>query len=365
MSRYEIGILGGGQLARMTIQAAQRMGLRCLCLDPNSDSPAGQITDCLVGKLEDPEKIAQVADNCHRVTLENEFIPGWAIRAGFEIAKRPLEALIPSVESLEIVQDKLRQRRVLAEAGLPVPRAFEIGAEEPRFPCVLKSRFGGYDGKGVFVANTRNEMENWLSTRNPEDWYVEEFVPFAREVAAMVYIDSGGSGTFPTVETVQRENVCDLVFPAVHDHGSTALAAARALNSNGLFGVEMFELPDGSVSINEIAPRPHNTGHYTLDWGGVSQFEQHVRLIMGLPTAVPEGRAVCMVNILGQSDNDDFMAGTRAALEAVPSAHVHWYGKRKSRHGRKMGHINVVGDGDIVQLALDARAAFYSAASVG
>lgn len=363
MSRYDIGILGGGQLARMSIQAAQRMGLRCLCLDPEADCPAGQISDCVVGRLDDPDRIAEIADKCGRVTLENEFIPGTAIRAGFALAKRSLDFLIPSVESLEIVQDKLLQRRVLAEAGLPVPVAFEVAAVEPSFPCVLKARFGGYDGKGVYVANSQHDMDQWLSTRDPDAWYVEDFVPFAREVASMVFIDERGSGAFPTMETVQKDNVCDLVFPCDSDCSSIAIEAAMALGSRGLFGVEMFQLQDGGVLINEIAPRPHNTGHYTLDWGGISQFEQHVRLTMGLAIAIPAGSQTCMANLLGQGDSDDFIAGTKAALEAVPDAHVHWYGKRRSRMGRKMGHINVVEEGDIVARAIAARKAFYSAAS--
>lgn len=365
MSRYEIGILGGGQLARMTIQAAQRMGLRCICLDPDENCPAGQIADCVVTSLDDIDGIAELARQCHRVTLENEFIPGSAIRAGFALAGKDLDHLRPSVESLEIVQDKLHQRRVLADAGLQVPRAFEVGSSDASFPCVLKSRFGGYDGKGVFVASSPNEMEEWLSSRNDRDWYVEDYVPFCRELAAMVFIDERGAGAFPTMETVQTDNVCDLVFPSGTDCSSTAIEAAKALSSPGLFGVEMFELSDGRVLINEIAPRPHNTGHYTLDWGGISQFEQHVRITLGMPAAKASGQPTCMANLLGQGDEDDFVAGTRAALAAVVDAHVHWYGKRKSRRGRKMGHINVTGHGDIVERARAARAAFYSAASAG
>ena len=143
------------------------------------------------------------------------------------------------------------------------------------------------------------------------------------------------------METIQSKHVCDLVFPSGVDASEIAMAAVEAVKGRGLFGVEMFELESGEILINELAPRPHNTGHYTLDWGGVSQFEQHVRLSMGYPLSSPEGRETCMANLLGQEGAGDFRTGLTAALED-PRVHVHWYGKAEAKPGRKMGHVTRV-----------------------
>jgi phosphoribosylaminoimidazole carboxylase (NCAIR synthetase) len=142
------------------------------------------------------------------------------------------------------------------------------------------------------------------------------------------------------METVQSNHVCDLVYPCSADGSSVAIAAVNAVGGQGLFGVELFELEDGQILVNEIAPRPHNTGHYTLDWGGVSQFEQHVRLVSGLPLGDAQGGHVCMANLLGQDGAGDVRRAVAAALED-PTVHFHWYGKAESRPGRKMGHLNI------------------------
>jgi 5-(carboxyamino)imidazole ribonucleotide synthase len=225
---------------------------------------------------------------------------------------------------------------------------------------VLKARFGGYDGKGTRYAKTPDELNSYRDLWGNGGWLAESFVPFRRELAAMVCIAESGTVAFPTMETVQSNHVCDVVFPCDVDASAIAIAAVEAVQGRGLFGVEMFELDDGSVLINELAPRPHNTGHYTLDWGGVSQFEQHVRLTMNLPIAQPIGEFTCMANLLGQSDDDDFRAGIRAALSEDAQVHVHWYGKTESRKGRKMGHLNAVGN-DNVERAKRARDRFYGA----
>ncbi len=361
MNRFDIGFLGGGQLARMSIQAAQRMGLSCLSLDPGLDTPASQIAPAIVGALHDPAKIAELANQCDHVTLENEFIPADAIReAGFDLGK-----LLPGVDSLATIQDKLRQREAMAQAGVPSPAAVELVEPESAiqaigFPMVIKARFGGYDGKGTRYARNLAELEEFRNLWEPGGWLAEKFVPFRRELAAMVFIDKHNRGAFPTMETIQTNHVCDLVFPSGVDAAELAIAAVEAVGGQGLFGVEMFELESGEILINELAPRPHNTGHYTLDWGGVSQFEQHVRLCMGLPLGSPEGRATCMANLLGQAGAGDFRFGLAAALED-PGVHGHWFGKAESKPGRKMGHLNVTGGENLVERARLARDRFYSA----
>ncbi len=363
---YDIGFLGGGQLARMSIQAAQRMGFRCLSLDPGKDTPASQVAPALQGSLDDPMAIAQLFGNCERVTLENEFTPTAGILAGLTFAGRSLTELAFDFEALGTIQDKLGQREAFARNGVPSPRAVAIEGEgeaakaEIGFPMVLKARFGGYDGRGTRYARNESEFEDHRGFWEPGGWLAEEFVSFRRELAAMVYLSPQGDGAFPTMETVQTNHVCDLVFPSGIDASEVAIAAVRAVGTFGLFGVELFETADGQVVVNEIAPRPHNTGHYTLDWGGVSQFEQHVRLTMGLPPIEPSGGPVCMANLLGQEGAGDWREGLRAALSEDPEVRVHWYGKAESRPGRKMGHLNVPGD-DCVERAKKARERFYDA----
>ncbi|MEA2552052.1 MAG: 5-(carboxyamino)imidazole ribonucleotide synthase [Fimbriimonadaceae bacterium] len=365
--RFDIGFLGGGQLARMSIQAAQRMGLKCISLDPGEQTPASELAPAIVGDLNDPDKIAELARQSDRLALENEFIPAVALREGLKKAGVPETSLIPEIDTLATIQDKLLQRQALLSASVPSPNAVPIEADGSQaisqigFPMVLKARFGGYDGRGTRYARTMEEFQSHAHLWEKGGWMAESFVPFRRELAAMVFIDrQGKAGCFPTMETVQTNHVCDLVFPAGVDASETAIAAVRAVNGHGLFGVEMFELEDGSVQINELAPRPHNTGHYTLDWGGVSQFEQHVRLVMDLPTVQPSGQDTCMANLLGEERAGDYRNGLRAALKAEREARVHWYGKAASRPGRKMGHINVVG-ADSVERAKRAREAFYAA----
>ena len=363
VQRFDIGFLGGGQLARMSIQAAQRMGLRCLSLDPGSDTPASQIAAAMVGKLNDPEKIADVLRRCDRVTLENEFILADDIEEACQLAKVPESRIVPGIGSLDTIQDKLRQRRALIKAGVPSPFAVALrddpadAIEKIGFPMMIKTRFGGYDGKGAKCIRTYQELEKNRPLWEGGDWLAEQFVPFQRELATMVYVSVQGTGCFPTMETVQVDHVCDLVFPSGTDASDIAIAAVHAVGGVGLYGVELFELEDGTIQVNEIAPRPHNTGHYTLDWGGVSQFEQHVRLVMGWPLDQPQGGEVCMANLFGRTPSGYHVKAIASALE-VPNVFFHWYGKAEAKPGRKMGHLNAVGEGCIAR-AKEARARFY------
>lgn len=365
--KADIGILGGGQLGRMSIHAAQRMGLRCVSLDAGEDTPASQVAPAIQGQLSDPEAIARLLSACEFATLENEFIPADALRNGMARAGFDPDRLTPRIETLALVQDKLAQRQAYAKAGVPSPRAVvvEDGIDLP-FPFVLKARFGGYDGKGTRYAKNSEEFEALRSVWSqphalqPDEpgWLAEEFVPFRRELAVMVYRTPTFTGAYPTMETVQTNHVCDLVFPADVDASEIAIAAVEAVDGLGLFGVELFEREDGAILVNEMAPRPHNSGHYTLDWGEVSQFEMHARLTMGFP--IPHalsGRDVCMANLLApRAGAFDVPAAVKRALK-VPGTHVHWYGKTL-RDGRKVGHINAVG-GDIRANAVESRRLFW------
>ena len=367
MPEFDLGFLGGGQLARMSIQAAQRMGLKCLSLDPGTVTPASQIAPSLVGSLEDSSKIDELFRRCAKVTLENEFIPAGAIRT----CSGHSDQLTPGVETLAIIQDKLLQRHAMSRAGVPSPIAFalEPGDGPPAglsFPMVLKARFGGYDGKGTRYARDSAEFESHRSLIDAGGWMAEAFVPFQRELAQMVVRTSEATFCFPTVETIQTKHVCDLVFPAWRDASEIATEAVEAVHGIGLFGVEMFETEGGELLINEIAPRPHNTGHFTLDWGGPSQFDLHVKVTAGLPIHEPIGtKHSVMANLLGIEDAGDYRDGLAAALE-FECVQAHWYGKADSRPGRKMGHLNVTGPLDqptqeLVNRAVEARDAFYGA----
>ena len=367
MASYDIGFLGGGQLARMSIQAAQRMGLDCVALDAGDHPPASGVTHTERVSLTDAGGMANVIANCQRVTFESEFVPVPVVRRALEIAGMAEHRVLPGLDCLTIVQDKKSQREAYARHGAPTPRLLDPH-NNPPLPVVFKTRFGGYDGKGTYTARTPEEFRRHVLDLEGEAYLVEEFVPFVRELAVMVCRWLGGSVCFPTMETRQVNHVCDLVFPAGVDASAVAIQAVEAVGGFGLFGVELFELADGSFQINEIAPRPHNTGHYTLDWGGISQFEAHVRLVMGWPVPKPVGQPAAMANLLGHPGNPDAPVGlrdrllraTEAALRAVPDCHIHWYGKREARPGRKMGHINTVGP-DALERVTKAREAFYLA----
>lgn len=370
---HQIGFLGGGQLARMSIQAAQRMGLSCLSLDPTQNSPASQIAPSVQGKLDDPEALAQIIGVSQSVTLENEFIPANSLRQAFELAQRDPSCLLPGVDTLATIQDKLLQRQAYAQHGAPTPKAVPIDPANPAkaqaeigLPCVLKARFGGYDGKGTRYAKSPEEFESHRELWSNGNWMAEEFVPFERELAVMVCRSKAQTTCFPVMETIQSKHVCDLVFPAdiyskaLHNAQQAAIAAVESVQGYGLFGVELFELPSGEVLINEIAPRPHNSGHYTLDWGGISQFDAHVRLCLGVPAPELTGHPVCMANLLGQPNAGDVNLAIVKTLNSHPEARIHWYGKAESRPGRKMGHLNVPGP-DNKDRAVAGRNTFYQA----
>ena len=366
MRQFDIGFLGGGQLARMSIHAAQRMGLACLSLDPGTDTPASQVASAITGSLSDAANVAELFRSCERVTLENEFIPADTIRDAMGLAGRDESDILPGTSSLETTQDKLLQRRTYGKHGVPSPKAVALSEDgddavtKIGFPMVLKARFGGYDGKGTRNANDRAELDSLNHLWGDGGWLAEQYVQFRRELSVMVCRSAQQTICFPTVETRQSNLVCDLVLPCDADAREVAVSAVEAIDGFGLFGVEMFELESGEVQVNEIAPRPHNAGHYTLDWGGLSQFEAHIRLVMGLPLPELSGQEVCMANLLGVEGAVNLRGAVAAAMEGDAAVFVHWYGKREVRAGRKMGHLNAVG-ADCVQRAQAARARFLRA----
>ena len=377
MAKYKLGILGGGQLARMSVMAAQRMGVSVVSLDKDENSPAAQVGPAIFGSIHDANDIASVMQDCEFVTFENEFIRADTLEEACRIAGFSSSKVIPGIDTLRTVQDKLLQRQAYARQGVPSPKA--VPAEEAEslgFPCVLKARYGGYDGKGTRYVNNRAEYDHLRPLWEPGGWLAEELVFFDFELAVMVVVTQERViDSFPTMVTRQKDYVCDLVYPCVDltlDLMAQSIAkdAVKAVNGIGLFGVELFQQEDGRISVNEIAPRPHNTGHYTLDWGGISQFEAHVQVAIGCFFKVTRGLPTCMANILGIDAAGDHEVALEAVAFKHPGARVHWYGKKEAKIGRKMGHLNYVGehgyfdraeDWSLISNAEAARTAFYEA----
>ena len=353
-------------MARMSIQAAQKMGLNCVSLDPASITPASQIARSFQGELSDPITVAEIIKKSRHITLENEFIKAEVLRKAFNLANRPESALVPGIETLETIQDKLLQSQALYAANVPAPFSSEISPEttstqlsDISYPIVLKARYGGYDGKGTRFVKNKEEFEQLRPEWSQGGWMTQAYVPFKRELAVMVYRSAEQTGAFPTMETVQTNHVCDLVFQSKTDASQIAIAAVEAVNGFGLFGVELFETSSNEILVNEIAPRPHNSGHYSLDWGDLSQFDVHIRLCFGIPIPELNGKPTAMANVLGIDTQNSWLPALESTLKCFPNVRFHWYGKSESRPGRKLGHINATGS-DAKELVENARNHFLS-----
>jgi 5-(carboxyamino)imidazole ribonucleotide synthase len=352
-----LGIFGGGQLAQMLTQAAIALGVETVIFERSPDSPAGRLTQReVVGDWADPDNIARFAAQCDLVTLENEFIDA-AILAGLE--QRGLMVL-PGAATVAVVQDKLLQKQALQAAGLPVPEfravadpgAVLAAAGELGWPLVLKARRNGYDGYGNATLRGPDDLASAWDRLARGPLMVEAFVPFERELAVMVVRGRDGvSRRYPVVETLQEHHICHAVRAPAPITAELALATADlaeaavvAVGGVGIFGVELFLHDDGRVLVNELAPRPHNSGHYTIEGCLTSQFENHLRAVLGWPLGPTDLRApaAVMVNLLGRRSGPATTEALRAAA-GVPGAYLHLYGKRESRPGRKMGHITALG----------------------
>ena len=352
--RLVVGILGGGQLARMTADAARGLGVATIVLDPEPDSPAGQVTRQIVGPLASGGEIAELAREVDVATLENEFVDLAVLEY---LASRGV-MVRPTIHTFAIVLDKLRQKEQMAAGGLALSSFAPVASPDDilafghahGWPVVVKTRSQGYDGHGVAIAGDASEVgAAWQRLgAGARALTAEGFVGFTTEVAVMVVRNARGEvATYPVVETVQRDYVCHLVrapaaLPAaVAAHArDVAIRAVEAIEGIGVHGVELFLDASGRVGVNEIAPRPHNSGHYTIDACVTSQFENHLRAVLGLPlgSTVMTSPAAVMVNVLGSRSG----AAPREVASPVGGAAVHLYGKRELRPGRKMGHVTAV-----------------------
>jgi 5-(carboxyamino)imidazole ribonucleotide synthase len=350
-----LGIVGGGQLAKMTAAAATQFGCEVVVLERQPDFPAHSLdTHAIIGDWDDPRELLSLAALADVVTLENEFVSTDALSA----LQAAGHALWPTARTLAMVQDKHRQKTVFAAAGLPVARFAPVATiDDARtfgLPAVLKKRHMSYDGKGNATVNNADELPAAWARLDGDRYplYIEQFCPFVRELAIIITRDRrANTVAYPVVETINRDHICNVVVVPARVTAEVAARVAEyagravaAIDGVGSFGLEFFELADGTVLLNEIAPRVHNTGHYTIEACACSQFENHVRAVLGWPlgSAAMRAPAAAMVNQLGAGEGPGKPRGFDDALR-VPGAHVHVYGKTKSVRGRKMGHVTALG----------------------
>ncbi len=351
-----IGIVGGGQLGRMTIQEARKMDIEVIVLTPSHPSPASDIADdYIIGDLYNSEKIVELSDRCDILTYEIEHINVETLK---RIEKKG-KIVNPSSKVLEIIQDKSLQKEVLLKNNLPTSRFERITEgnlnnllENFSFPLVQKACKGGYDGKGVFILKSKDDIKNMIKTPS----FFEEFVPFEREIATMVARNKNGQvEIYPIVDMVfdEKTNMCDItVCPSSLKEDlqmkakDIAKKAIEALDGVGIFGVEMFVTKDSQILINEIAPRPHNSGHYTIEGTVTSQYEQYLRAIMNLPLGSSNIiKPSVMINLFGEEgyEGKAEVDGFEEALK-IKGINIHLYGKKETKPYRKMGHITVLDD---------------------
>jgi 5-(carboxyamino)imidazole ribonucleotide synthase len=354
-----LAIIGGGQLARMMAEPANALGLPLrLLAEADGISAAQVIPDQLVGDYRDLDTLRKVTEGCPVVTFDHEHVPTEHLHA---LAADGI-AVRPGPEALVHAQDKGVMRERLAELDVPCPRnalvATIADVEAFGFPCVLKTTRGGYDGKGVWFVRSADDCAEAFEVAGSSGvrLLAEELVDFRRELSALVARSpSGQAAAYPVVASTQIDGICrEVVAPAPElspelagQAQEIALRIAGALDVTGILAVELFETTDGRILVNELAMRPHNTGHWTQDGAVTSQFENHLRAVMDLPLGSPAPRArwTVMVNILG-GDNPSvgrLYDGYPHALARDPHLRVHLYGK-ELRPGRKVGHVNTYGD---------------------
>jgi 5-(carboxyamino)imidazole ribonucleotide synthase len=361
-ANFRLGFLGAGQLARMSALQAFRYGLQIGAFSNRSETePLELLTPhSAAGSFESVENLTKFAKTCDVLTLENEFIDSEILA---EVQNDSGTPIYPSPKSFSLIENKLIEKQTFENAGIPVTPYAPINntddinhfAREYGFPFVLKSSKGGYDGYGnetvADLSEARTAFKN-LGGEKGHHILAEAFVDFTKELAVQVARNNTGHVVYPCCETVQKEHICVAVqSPAPIDQEirkkaqELAVKATEAIDGIGIFAYEFFLIPDGGLVLNESAPRPHNSGHYTIEGCITSQFENHVRAVAGLPLGSPLLRkpAVVMINLLGERDQKARVLDADEALKAA-DGHLHIYGKLESRTGRKMGHFTLLGE---------------------
>ncbi|KAG9523136.1 phosphoribosylaminoimidazole carboxylase, partial [Aureobasidium melanogenum] len=359
MDKKVVGLLGGGQLGRMFVEAANRLNIQVNILDA-AKSPAKQISSHeghFEGSFKDPEAIEKLSKTCDVVTVEIEHVDTQILE---KISSQV--AVEPSWKTIRMIQDKYAQKEHLQEHNVATAHSIPLAGatnedlqkvgEQIGFPFMLKSRTEAYDGRGNFPVKSSADFDAALKALGSRPLYAEKWANFKAELAVMVVKTKDGVLAYPTVETIHEDSICKLVYAPARNVSKKVLEQAQELAKKavacfwgkGVFGVEMFLLDDDSLLINEIAPRPHNSGHYTIEACPISQYDAHLRSILDIPIQQHELRIrepAIMLNILGASTPDSAVQVAERSIAAGVGASIHLYGKGDARPGRKMGHMTL------------------------
>ena len=382
MRKTKIGVIGGGQLAWMMAKVADSLAIELVIQTASKQDPAVSLAkDCIIAPIDDAEATARLASICDLITFENEFVDLQALQ---KLAHQGV-SFYPSLESLSPLLDKYHQRCCLSKIGLPVPKFIDLKPnlettsslttqQDPEtrptnyysqlsellnqhkltFPLVLKTRRHGYDGQGTVIVKTEPELQLTLKNFNKVDLLAEEFIDFECELAVIAARNTKGEiRIYPTVKTYQKNQVCHWVIapfdlPPKQDQIIKQLASEllTKLNYVGVLGIELFLTKSGAILVNEVAPRTHNSGHYSLDACNISQFAMQLKAITGKPLGnihLKTDGAV-MVNLLGYENSKSDYLPQRKAIANLNNSYLHWYSKTESRVGRKLGHVTVLLD---------------------
>ena len=354
-----LGVVGGGQLGRMLAEAAAPLGVAVVVLDPTPDCPAAPVArDQVVGGFDDPDAFETLAARVDTLTFEIELADSDLLD---RVADEYGLSVNPAPETLGMIEDKLVQKRALDSAGVPVPPFRRVDDADDLRDAVaefgevmLKARTGGYDGRGNVPVSDPDDVDDAMAAVGGPAM-AEAFVDFARELSVIAVQGDDEIRTFPAGENVHEAEILrETVLPArtTDERLERADAVARdvldTLSGRGVFGIELFETRTGEIQVNEIAPRPHNSGHWTIEGARTSQFEQHVRAVLGWPLGSTRLRCpTVMTNVLGTvEETRPARLGNVATVLEDPDASLHWYGKDDVRPLRKMGHVTITGDGD-------------------
>jgi 5-(carboxyamino)imidazole ribonucleotide synthase len=366
-----VGIIGGGQLGRMLTEAAKSLDSNVIVLESTENPPAVQAgAEQIVGDLTNPEKIRELAEKSDFITWEIEHINTEVLE---ELEKQGIK-INPSPKTLSKIKDKFLQKEFLKDQGIPtapfkkVESVEEVleASKELGLPLLLKTRFGGYDGRGNHLIKSEEEIGDAFERLGKENLYVEGFVDFEKELSVIAVRDiKGNIKTYPIVETIHENNILQIVLapaPISSEQSKKAEEFAKKVLSHlegaGAFGIEIFLTKSGEILVNEIAPRVHNSGHFTIEACNTSQFENHLRAVSEMElgsTEMKVGTAV-MINILGDRTGEVKPQGVEEA-EKLGNVFVHIYGKKEVKPERKMGHLTVVGENldEVLEKANKAR----------
>ena len=372
---FKVGVIGGGQLARMMHPQAIALGIELRVFSEAENSSAHAATT-QVGDYTKLAELREFAADVDVITFDHEHVP----IALLETLEQSGVSVQPPSKALTHAQNKLVMRRRLSELGLPQPawRSITSAAELDDFlnqqggKAIVKTPIGGYDGRGVRVASSAADISDWLENLDSfgGSLLAEQLVDFKRELAQLsARTPSGEFRHWPVVQTVQENGVCSEVIapaPAPVDHQAAvdiAKRVAEGLGVTGVLAVELFETESGELFVNELAMRPHNSGHFSIEAAVTSQFEQHLRAVLDLPLGETElvAAAAVMINLLGVDGENSFVEHYPAAMERFPQAKFHSY-QKAARKGRKMGHITVVGDDadELLRVGRAARDVLYN-----